>query len=492
MARRRFASSGASFVSGFESGQRIASNALSAYQAGKDAADQSEVRSALAGLEDAPAATGTATEGTKGDSADVAKALQIEPMQNVPGLGMTTDPAYAKSMAEDQSFITGEDVTPQPAYKVGSNVYNDQADAVAAQKDAATEPGGLPAGLSDARATQDHAKMFREIAVPRVINTYLKQGRLTEAKRFADFIDSQEGQHYTNQWASGMRMHALGDNAGALNQFQQIYNRQLYNDGHVVKLTPLEDGKNFRADFYAADNSGNLVHSRTRPISEMVQQAAMALEPSKLVEFQAKGQQAKEHEGALLDRSIQLEGLRQQGRDQQDDRRDERLGVRLDANANALDTRLAASSDALGTRIDAAAARAANRNPLTLTQESANLAVDAARKRIEGLSQDDIRKRTAKTTNTGRENPLYDDQLARSVSLASRRKVGADDWFDANRAQPPGAAPGAAPAAAPAAANEVFSRFQTDPQMRGMKLGAQTQQGAEVRDANGKLLGYYR
>jgi hypothetical protein len=127
-----------------------------------------------------------------------------------------------------------------------------------------------------------------------------------------------------------------------------------------------------------------------------------------------------------------------------------------------------------------------------LTQESANLAVDAARKRIEGLSQDDIRKRTAKTTNTGRENPLYDDQLARSVSLASRRKVGADDWFDANRAQPPGAAPGAAPAAAPAAANEVFSRFQTDPQMRGMKLGAQTQQGAEVRDANGKLLGYYR
>lgn len=56
--------------------------------------------------------------------------------------------------------------------------------------------------------------------------------------------------------------------------------------------------------------------------------------------------------------------------------------------------------------------------------------IDAARRSVSDLSPEDIRQRTAKTTNTGRENPLFDPGLERASRLASRRKIGADDWFD--------------------------------------------------------------
>lgn len=115
---------------------------------------------------------------------------------------------------------------------------------------------------------------------------------------------------------------------------------------------------------------------------------------------------------------------------------------------------------------------------LTLSQERGNAEIDAARDLIGGLTPEEIRRRTAKTTDTGRENPDYDPMLARASTLATRRKIGSDSSFDNRPPQPAEAA--------------VSVRFKSDPAMKGYMLGKQTPDGFEVKDSTGKLVGYYR
>lgn len=71
---------------------------------------------------------------------------------------------------------------------------------------------------------------------------------------------------------------------------------------------------------------------------------------------------------------------------------------------------------------------------LTLPQQRSNAEIDAARARITGLTPDEIKRKTANYTATGRENPEYDPALAKAVSLANRRKVGDDQDFDSRQA----------------------------------------------------------
>jgi hypothetical protein len=124
---------------------------------------------------------------------------------------------------------------------------------------------------------------------------------------------------------------------------------------------------------------------------------------------------------------------------------------------------------------------------LTIAQQRANLEIDAAREQIASMSPAEIRRRTAKQTDTGRENPDYDPGLARAASLASRRKLGADNVFDdrINADPAPVAAPGIDRA-------ELGKRFRSDRQMNAYRLGTETQKGYEVLDASGKVVGHYR
>ena len=125
-------------------------------------------------------------------------------------------------------------------------------------------------------------------------------------------------------------------------------------------------------------------------------------------------------------------------------------------------------------------------NHLTLTQLRGNHEIDAARKTVAGLSQADIRKRTAKTTDTGRENPDFDPMLERAVKQASRRKVGSDDYFDEQRSPQPEALQ------YPGNDGDQVTRFRSDQSMKGHRLGRQTEKGYEVFDSTGKHIGYYR
>ncbi len=119
---------------------------------------------------------------------------------------------------------------------------------------------------------------------------------------------------------------------------------------------------------------------------------------------------------------------------------------------------------------------------LTLPQRRANSEIDAARERIAGMDPAEIKRRTANYTATGRENPDFDPTLAKSVSLANRRKYGADDQFD--QGQPERQSAGTD--------GDVMARFRSDRSMLGRKTGQMTDQGLEVFDAEGRLIGHYQ
>lgn len=122
---------------------------------------------------------------------------------------------------------------------------------------------------------------------------------------------------------------------------------------------------------------------------------------------------------------------------------------------------------------------------LTLPQVRSNFEINAARKAVSALTPEEIKRKTANYTATGRENPEYDPTLAKAVSLAGRRRYGADDEFDQRQQQEQALQP---------AGNDgdVTTRFRADQAMQGHKTGQMTDQGLEVFDASGRLIGHYR
>lgn len=131
--------------------------------------------------------------------------------------------------------------------------------------------------------------------------------------------------------------------------------------------------------------------------------------------------------------------------------------------------------------------------PLSLAQQTTNKQIEISRQRIAGMSPEEIRRRTAKATDTGRPNPDFDPNFAQHVRLANKRKYGADDWYDQQgQANPPPAQP---------QVNNVTSKFSSDQSMSGNRLGdkivtyrnaaGQTVQGYEVHDASGRVIGHY-
>ena len=121
--------------------------------------------------------------------------------------------------------------------------------------------------------------------------------------------------------------------------------------------------------------------------------------------------------------------------------------------------------------------------PLSLAQDTSNKQIDISRQRIAGMSPEEIQRRTAKATDTGRPNPDFDPTLVQHVRLANKRKYGSDDWYDqqGQTNQPP----------AQPQQNPYAAKFNADPKMRGNTLGAKTSRGYQVLDASGKVVGYY-
>lgn len=301
------------------------------------------------------------------------------------------------------------------------------------------------------------ADAYYQRKVPQVVDAYLKQGKVAEAKVYRDFVDSEQGRSYAEKWSRGARKLAIGDHEGAIAEWQSLY-RDQYNDGRTVKFEPAEAGQMRVMQF---DAGGKELASRTMPIDVFARQAGLALAPEKLVEFRAQQQAKREAEAATLERQTHLEELRQQGQDVREDRRDARLVRTLESRERAAANR--------------------PRGGLTLSQQRQNDEIDAARELVGGMDAAEVRRRSQRADHVGRENRDFDPAIARAANLAGRRKIGGDDYFDERRTSPK------------PAAQDVAGRFAADANMGGMKLGPlDPKTGLHfVLDKTGKAIGRY-
>lgn len=445
-------------------------------------ADKKALRDALAGgAPDRNAATLTASATDLSDVGNFASggalprsAAPAELVQRV-GTNIYSDQDAAARAADMENFATGADegpgakTEPVPAYRVkGAGIYNDPADAIAAGQQVGEDArlGAVQQGIKKSAADgPDFLPQYLERIAPRVQAEYIRQGRLTEAKAFQGLFESHEGKTYTRNWANAVRRIEMGDLDGAVPDLVKLYTS--YPDGRRAQATKLDGGR-YQIDMIS-EATGETVNSFAIESGALVRKAAMALRPEKLADFLAAQEGKRTAEAASLDRSLEVERLRQEGRDAQDDRREDRLQQRLDAQGQQLERRLAAQG---------------KRGGLTATQERANAEIDAAREAVAGLSPQDIARRTAKATNTGRENPDYDPGLARQAALAGRRKVGDDQDFGTRQ----GPAPAKSKQTPIQAAREAMA---ADTNMAGMTLGEQTVKGFKVLDANGRHVGYF-
>lgn len=159
----------------------------------------------------------------------------------------------------------------------------------------------------------------------------------------------------------------------------------------------------------------------------------------------------------------------------------QRAQERNDVLTRGQDLRAGTAADRTASNEAIAAARITERSGPSLGQQRGNAEIDAARSRVAGMDAAEIKRRTANYTATGRENPDYDPTLAKAVTLANRRKVGADDEFD--QRQPVNPQPGND--------GDAITRFRGDKSMAGYKLGNQTERGHEVLDSTGKVIGHW-
>lgn len=341
------------------------------------------------------------------------------PQQAAQFMGLVGKRQEADDQAEIRKMLAGDKPDSAGPAPVGSP------DLATAQS--APAPGGTETGKQEAPAAPTTAqpgnsavpppglqrqRSYLDAVGPKVIDTYLRQGKVAEAKIFRDLAESEQGHAFANDFAQAQRLVAMGDYDTAAPVLEHLYNRG-YQDGRQVKLTSLGDGQ-FKADVFD-QKTGQQLGSKTMPGPDMGKMAIGALAPTKLVEFMAQQHGKREAEGASLNKSLELERLRQEGADVRDDRREERLQTRLDAQSANLERRLSTQG---------------GRGGPTASQLRSNAEIDAAREAVAGLSPQEIMRRTAKATNTGRENPDYDPGLARQAALANRRKIGDDEIFD--------------------------------------------------------------
>lgn len=443
----------------------------------RKAADDQELRTVLQG----PDATGM-TDGTRpailesfGYAADGTPATAPEqPAASAAQMPVSAPPVERPSVGPAGSTAPTPDA---PAADLGAQQPGGVVAGIAAGQQAAAAPG---VAQQITQATQqrnqfDVDKYLTETG-PRVVQTLVQQGRLSEARAFTEFADSQQGRAYSTSWAGGVRKLSMGDTAGALRDFEDLYNHGLP-DGNTIKLKPLE-GDRFAIEQYGRD--GKLLGSREGSGQQIASAAAAFLSPSEAVKHFAAAQAKSAAADDTTARQEAIERLRQQGRADADERSAERTRMTIDA-ADARAARQIAASDA---RLERSLSRD---RPLTPAQARSNAEIQAARDAVADLTPEEIRRRTSPTTATGRENPDFDPSLSRLAKLTMRRKIGDDAEFDdANRA------PDASTPAAAGNRSELAKRFRSDHAMANFKLGRDTERGTEVLDSSGKLVGYYR
>jgi hypothetical protein len=274
------------------------------------------------------------------------------------------------------------------------------------------------------------------------------------------------------------------------------------------------------------EGSGYTIYDGDKPVNKFADRDAlgkavsMRLHPELYQSASAEAQKAGMVESAKLPSIIEQETVKARVKGEADIKTAIDTGVVEKNNADAFGSRQRGNYY----QAEAGSIKEGKGNSLTLPQQRTNYEIDAARKSIAGMTPQEIAHRTAKATNTGRENPDYDPNLARQARIAATRKIGDDGEFD-GAGDPPesvdapprsstkstvlggkpiekytdaeltklfGTKNFASQAAKAKIDTELTHRtFSKDSSMSGNTLGESTPNGYKVLDKSGKHIGYY-
>lgn len=271
--------------------------------------------------------------------------------------------------------------------------------------------------------------------------------------------------------------------------------------GEMIDLSIKANGGNGVAslpDYAAAENAEKTnrwalddMAGRMKSAGTRTERAALGQAMNTMIAGQNQMAVEEQRQQGLSNAELARQGLTMRGQDlalQRAQERNDVIARGQDVRADVAGERIASNEAIAGARIAERAGRPEQTGRLTTAQQRSNAEIDAARTAIAGLTPEEIKRKTANFTATGRENPDFDPTLAKSVSQANRRKFGDDQEFD-QRQQPQQLA-GAADHGYDR--KDVAQRFRSERAMDRYKLGNDTPNGVEVLDSAGKVVGHYR
>ncbi len=271
--------------------------------------------------------------------------------------------------------------------------------------------------------------------------------------------------------------------------------------GEMIDLSIKANGGNGVAalpDYAAAENAEKTnrwalddMAGRMKSAGTRTERAALGQAMNTMIAGQNQMAVEEQRQQGLSNSELARQGLTMRGQDlalQRAQERNDVIARGQDVRADVAGERIASNEAIAGARIAERAGRPEQTGRLTTAQQRSNAEIDAARSAIAGLSPEEIKRKTANFTSTGRENPDFDPMLAKSVSQANRRKFGDDQDFDQRQQpqQPAGAADHGYDR------KDVAQRFRSERAMDRYKLGNDTPNGVEVLDSAGKVVGHYR
>ena len=180
----------------------------------------------------------------------------VMPASNIAGAGVTTDPAYASRLADEQSFISGGDVKPEA---VGLN------------------PDRLANRPKVSRDDLFWNKYAKDVAA-----VHLQNGDIPGAEKINQLADSRKLHEYGKKWMAANTAVQSGDYEGSIPLLEDLYNND-YKDGGFVKVTKA-DGGAFTVTKYDID--GKAVEAKTATAQQIASGAVNALEPAKYIELE--------------------------------------------------------------------------------------------------------------------------------------------------------------------------------------------------------------
>lgn len=134
---------------------------------------------------------------------------------------------------------------------------------------------------------------YRKFVVPKIVDSYIKDGRTAEAKGLLDFTREQEGEDYAMDWLGIGRSVRSGDYETAIPALVKLYNQSVP-DGLRAELESIGDDQYRVSQF--DETTGTKVSEREFAAPDFANLAYANLSPAKRVEAVLAAQQERRQE----------------------------------------------------------------------------------------------------------------------------------------------------------------------------------------------------